>query len=493
VKIPSISKSKYMAGLQCPKLLWTYYNAKDLIPAVDAGTQARFDEGHKVGDLAKQLYPGGVEVAWQDDLAATVSQSRTLLGQGKPMFEASFLGAGVYARADILEPVGRGKWDLIEVKSSTAVKDVHIPDLAVQRYCYESAGVPIRNCHLMHINNEYVFKGSVNPRKLFTAEDVTAQVKAMAPEVPDRLREMRKTIARRSCPEVDIGPHCSDPYTCPLADRCWRQVNARKYNIFTLYRLGAEKKWALYQQGILDNARIGDVVDLSDTQQIQIEVERTGRPHVDKPAVRAFLARLKYPLQFMDFETFSTAIPLVQGTKPYQQIPFQFSLHTVAMPGATPRHYGWIWDGQGDPFTTMLAELRRCLGARGSVVVYNASFESGRLREAAKACPANTAWVDSVLARIEDLLVPFRSFHVYHRSQHGSASIKSVLPALTGKDYSNLAISNGGMASQAYLSAMYAGVSDPEKQQALKDLEAYCGQDTFGMVDILRKLGQVAS
>jgi len=487
---PAISKSKYLAGLQCPKLLWTHYNAKELIPPVDAATQAVFDQGHRVGDLAKQRYPGGIEVEWTKDIAETVRQSKSLIKAAKPLFEASFMGGGVYARADILEPVGRGRWDLIEVKSTGKVKDVHVPDLAVQRYCYEAAGVPIRRCHLMHIDTEYVLKGKVDPKRLFVCEDVTDKVAEMLPEVTGRVREMQKVIGQKACPKVDIGPHCSDPYPCPLAGRCWAKVNARRCNVFSLYNLRGQKKWALYEQGIVDNAKIGDAIQLSAAQWTQITAERAGKMHVDKAAVRTFLARLRHPVQYLDFETFSTAIPLIQGTSPYQQIPFQFSLHTVASPGATPRHAGWIWNGQGNPFAGMLDELRRCLPDGGTVVAYNMSFETGRMKDAAAACPKHRAWVASVIKRMVDLLGPFRSFHVYHPDQHGSASIKAVLPALTGKDYSKLAISDGGMASQAYLTAMYAGVPEEQKRQTFKNLEAYCGQDTLGMWDITQALGR---
>ena len=214
--------------------------------------------------------------------------------------------------------------------------------------------------------------------------------------------------------------------------------------------------------------------------------------HVDKSAVRAFLAQMQHPLQYLDFETFQTAVPMIQGTRPYQQIPFQFSLHTVTEPGATPRHYGWIWEGQGNPFDAMLDELGGHLDERGSVVAYNASFETGRLHDAANVCPAKRAWVDSVVGRMVDLLVPFRAFHVCHPAQHGSASIKAVLPALVGKDYSSLAISEGGMANQAYLTAMYAGVPEEQKRQTFRDLEVYCGQDTLSMVDIVSRLCEVA-
>ena len=490
MRIPSISKSKYLSGLQCPKLLWAHYRAKDWFPPVDAATQAVFDQGHKVGELAKRLYPGGVEIEWDPDLRGTVSKTQTLLKQRVPIFEASLLGGGVYARADILKPVAGRQWDVIEVKSSTEVKDVHIHDLAVQRYCYEAAGLSIRRCHLMHINTEYVLKGEPDPRKLFTCEDVTEQVAAMLPEVPSRVQAMQKTIGLDSCPTVAIGPHCSDPYDCPLTGRCWKAVNDRPHSIFTLYRLGAKKRWALYQQGTLDSSQIV-ATTLTGAQTVQVEAERSGKLQVDRPAVRQFLTRLQYPLLFLDFETFQTAIPLVQGTRPYQQIPFQFSLHIVASPRSKPLHFGWIWDGRGSPFGTLLDQLKQGLPEQGTIVAYNASFEIGRLREAAEASPVHKKWVDSITARTVDLLEPFRGFQVYHPAQHGSASIKSVLPALTGQDYSGMAISDGGMASQAYLKAFYGDISSTEKEQTVKDLEAYCGLDTMAMWDLVQTLGRL--
>jgi hypothetical protein len=333
-----------------------------------------------------------------------------------------------------------------------------------------------------------VLKGEPDPQELFACEDVTEQVAAMLPEVPSRVRAMRKVINQDACPEVAIGPHCSDPYDCPLAGRCWSHVNARESSIFTLYRLATKKKWELYGRGILDNAQIGEAAALTGIQALQIEAERSGKLHVDKPAVRRFLERLQYPLQFLDFETFQTAVPMVQGTRPYQQIPFQFSLHSLVSPTAKPRHLGWIWDGGGSPFDTLLDQLRQCLPDQGTVVAYNAGFELGRLREAAEASPGHQSWVDSVAARTVDLLEPFRGFHVYHPAQHGSASIKSVLPALTGRDYSGLAISDGGMASQAYLAACYGGASAEEKARTLNALDEYCELDTLAMWDIVRAM-----
>lgn len=473
-----------MNGLQCPKLLWAQYNAKDWFPTVDAATEAVFEQGHKVGDLAKQLFQGGVEVAWTGYFTDTITQTRDLLSQRKPIFEASFSAGGVYARADILKPVQKGQWDIIEVKSTTGVKDVHLDDLSVQRHCYEAAGLSIRRCYLMHIDRTYVLKGNIDPKGLFAMEDVTANVAEKMGEVAGRVAGMLKVIAQPDCPAMDIGPHCSDPYDCPLSCRCWKKVNSIDHSIFTLYRLGG-KAWNLYKQGVSANTAIGETVALSDQQQIQIKAETSGKIQIKKPEVRRFLKGLNYPLTFLDFETFSTPIPLVQGTRPYQQIPFQFSVHVVNAPASTPSHVSWIWDGDGDPFAAMLNALRASLSGEGMIVSYNASFECSRLKEAVARCPGYKGWLDDVLGRVVDLLVPFRAFDIYHPDQNGSASIKSVLPVLTGKGYSDLAIGDGGTASVAYLAAMYGGVSAKEKQKTLQDLEEYCGLDTLGMWDII--------
>ncbi len=487
MKNPSISKSKYLNGLQCPKLLWAQYNAKDWFPSVDAATQALFDTGHVVGDLAKKLYPKGVEVPWTESVAETLAATKPLVALRKPIFEASIMAGGAYARADILNPVGRSQWDIIEVKSSTEVKDVYVPDLALQQYCYEQGGLPIRRCYLMHINNQYVLDGDVDPSELFEKEDITDRVKELLPSVGKKLKGMAGIISQKNCPEQDIGPHCSDPYACPLMDRCWKHVSRYDDNIFTLRRLGG-KAWSLYQAGVLRNKNIGPLITLSSAQQIQIEAEKSGRPYLDREALSQFLQTLKYPLQFFDFETFQTAIPMVQGTRPFQQIPFQFSLHIADDPKASLRHVSWIWDGRGDPFETMLAELERAFLSEGSIVTYNATFEKGRLREAAQRFPKWQKKVNCWIARIVDLMSPFQSSALYHPEQHGSNSLKAVMPALTHTSYDGMAIANGGAASQAFIGIMFGAATPKQKQQTITDLEIYCGQDTSGMWDIVKAL-----
>lgn len=485
-----ISKSKYCVGLQCPKLLWFHYNAKKQIPGADQATQVMFDQGHEVGDLAKKLYPDGIEIGWNDDFNAAVRKTQALLIERRPLFEATFLANRAFARADILNPAGRDQWDIIEVKMTSEVKDIHCHDVAFQRYCYEHAGIHIHRCSLMHINNAYVRQGEIDPQKLFVAEDITDNVAEHEAQVEKKLATMLQCIAAPTCPEVDIGPHCDDPYTCPLKALCWKPVWAHDNNIFTLYRLGA-KAWQLYQRGVLRTTQIPEAFPLSDTQKIQVEAERSGRPHIDRGAIKAFLKSLRYPLYFLDFETFQTAIPRFSESKPCQQVPFQFSLHVMDSASAQPQHHTWLWDGEGDPRSIVLERLREVIGDTGSVVAYNASFESRVLREAAQVFKAHRSWVKTICERIVDLLPPFRSFGVYYPTQHGTASIKSVLPALTGKSYEGLEIADGSAASAEFMRVMFQACEPEERSRVRSALDKYCALDTMGMIDVVRKLQEL--
>jgi hypothetical protein len=268
-------------------------------------------------------------------------------------------------------------------------------------------------------------------------------------------------------------------------------VNKVENNVFSLTHFGA-MAWDLYQEGVVRNDKIPPDFPLSETQRIQVEAERTGKPYVDHKAVKEFLQSLEYPLHFLDFETFQTAIPLVDGTRPYQQVPFQFSLHVARSLDAEPSHHSWLWEGAGDPRKVLLDKLLPLLGERGSIVVYSASFEMTRLRECVEAYPQFSARLDRVFARIVDLYAPFRSFAIYYPAQHGSASLKKVLPTLTDKSYEKLAIQDGGQASEEFKRVTFGAVSEEERQKIRQNLEAYCWLDTMGMVDIVKTLAHLA-
>lgn len=488
---PILSKSSYMAGLQCPKLLWHKVNEPEIFAEPDAAKQAILEQGKEVGELAKRLFPMGLEVgAGVIEKQKVDELSRAVLAERRPLFEAGFISGRAYARADVLVPVGRKQWDLIEVKSSTKVKDEHLPDVALQRHVYERAGLDIRRCSVMHLDREYVRRGDIAPRKLFARAEVTEEVEQASGDVSGNLREMARVIDQPRPPKVKIGPHCSAPRDCPLQDLCWKAMP--KHNVFTLTRVGNQAfEW--YHGGVrrlqdLPRDEIGN-----GNQGIQMAAIRSGQPHVDPDAVRDFIAQLANPLYFLDFETINPAIPLWDATRPYQQVPFQFSLHIVDVPGGKPVHHAYLADGTADPRPEILSRLKNLLGKHGSIVSYNSSFESRALRESTEAHPAFAAWWKRIEPRIVDLLVPFRNFHYYHPDQLGSASLKSVLPALTGKSYADMEIADGASASQEYMRVTFGNVPEHERRRVRAALEEYCALDTEGMVEIVRKLGDLAA
>jgi hypothetical protein len=477
---PLISKSKFLWGLQCPKLLWHAYNAKHLIPETDAATQAVFDQGHEVGALAKRMFPDGVEVgAGILDPKEAIRLTGEALKLRKPLFEAAFSANGGYCRTDILRPAPKGAWDLIEVKSTGSLKDVHLEDLAFQTWVLKTAGLTIRACYLMHINTDFVRQGEIDPHKFFTLEEVTDQVVALGRQVQGKLDDMFKVMRLPQSPDIRIGPHCNDPYTCAMHDLCWSFLP--QHSVFDLYR-GGKKGFKLLDQGVTLLKDIPADFKLTANQEIQQQAVTSGKPHVHKKAIAKFLAELVYPVSYLDFETFGTAIPLFDGVRPYQQVPFQFSLHTVQSPGAKPKHTMFLAEGRADPRLAFMRSLQDSIPHTGSIVAFNAPFELSRIKECCAALPEFSSWLNGIEDRVVDLLAPFRSFSYYHPAQQSSASMKAVLPALTGRSYEGLAIQEGGAASREFLRVTFGEVTETERRRVRQELEEYCGQDTEGMI-----------
>ncbi len=480
-----LSKTKYLNGLQCKKLLWYIYNESESIPEPDESTQAIFSQGHLVGDYSKKLFPEGIEVDHSKSFEEGLKSTRELILKRVPIFEAALAYKNCYARADILEPTGWGKWNLIEVKSSTDLKDVNYADIGFQYYVYSGAGIKIDKCYLMCIDNTYVRKGDIDPYKLFKKIDVTKEIKtSYSKAIENDVVEMVKAITAETCPEIGIGTHCNDPYECPIIDICWSFLPER--NVFLLYR-NKNLPLALIKDDILDLVKIPDKIKLNEKNQIQVDCEKSKKPYVDLEMVKGFLDTIQYPAYYMDFETCSSGIPMFDDSKPYQQIPFQFSVHVVKEKGARPEHFSFLADGTNDPRPEFMAKLNEVMGAKGSVIAYNAGFEIGILKRCTDVLPEYKKWVASIEERIVDLLQPFRDFAYYHPKQDGSCSLKKVLPVLTGKSYDDMEIGDGGTASSEYLRVTFSEDNE-DRAKVRKLLEEYCGLDTMGMVDIVEKL-----
>jgi hypothetical protein len=478
-----LTKSKFMAGLQCPRYLWIYVNDPGHIPQPDLVTQHTFDQGHDVGEVAKKLFPGGADMSGLG-FREMLSETSARLADRKPIFEAAFQCGQLYARVDILNPSDDSGWDIIEVKSSTEIKDENIADVAFQRHVLRGCGVNVNRCHVIHINRDYVKQGEIDPAGLLMTEEITERVLEISAGMADMVEDMLQTIAG-NCPDSVIGRLCDSPYTCPLKAECWAVMP--EHPVSDLYRIGS-KMDDLLKRGITAIKEIPADFKLNEKQLLQKSCIECGQPHIDAKEIGRFLSGLKYPHYYLDFETFATAIPMFDGTKPYQNIPFQFSLHTIHVEGTEPEHNHFLYQGSPDPRSEFVAALKSSLGDGGTVIVYNQSFEESVLQKLAEAFPEYSAWVDDVVSRMADLIIPFRNFHYYHPAQCGSASLKHVLPSLTGISYTGLNIAEGQTASLKFMAAVFGSASETDRAKVFGDLLEYCGQDTYGMVRIVEKL-----
>lgn len=481
-----LSKSLFIRGLQCHKSLYLHKYHPELKDEVSEEQEAFFASGQEVGLLARDLFPGGVEVPYED-LSHSDQLARTSKEIQKGMdtiYEAAFSHEGVFVKVDILHK-GPGGWEIYEVKSTSSVKEVHFDDTAIQYFVLTGAGLPVSTVHLTHINTQYVRNGDIEPQKLFVSEDITPAVIEKQPFIRTELAKMRALLSG-SEPNTDISPHCSKPYECDFAGHCWSHIPSP--SVFDFGGIGKPDPFDLCRHGIM---RMEDVPPklLGWRQKMQLEGVLHHKNHIHVDAVKAFLVSIWYPLCFMDFETiYQVPIPMFDGTRPYQQVPFQYSLHFIDKSGSAPCHHEFVADGKTNPQREFLDSLLSVLPQNGCVLVWNQTMEAGRLRELAAAFPEKRREVESIIGNIKDLMGPFRDRSVYHWQFNGSYSLKAVLPALVPDlSYDNLEISDGGTASSEWV-RMIQSSDNEEKTRIRSRLLQYCELDTWGMVRILEKL-----
>ena len=484
-----LTKSNYLSGLQCPQLLWVVKNDKERIPEPDVVTQAKFDIGHMLGVLATKVFNGGIDLSGLE-FKENIDKTKESLKLRKPIFEAGIMVDSLFSRGDILLPVGRNEWDIIEVKSGTSVKDMNIHDVSFQKYVYEKAGLKIRKCILMHINNQYVKDGEIEPKELFVQTDITDKVSKFYPEIKDNIKKMFEVIKGKE-PEFCVD----DLLTIEYDNICQEEFmnNLPEDNIFQMYRILKKKCVELYKDDYIKMIDIPENVKLNDKQNIQKRLAFDGGEHIDKPAIKNFLNNLKYPIYYLDFETINPVIPKFDGMKSYQRIPFQFSLHIQEKTGSKPKHISFLAEGISDPRPKFLQALKDNLAKKGSILVYYQSFEKGVLNECSTSLPEFKEWYEeNILPRIKDLWDVFKDFSYYNPKQKGSTSIKYVLPLFSNLSYGDLEIKNGSSASLEYERVTYdPEVMDKERDKVRKALERYCELDTMAEVRIVEGLMEI--
>ena len=486
-KIPTLSKTKYLSGLQCHKRLWLQLFQPELAEEPDAATQMRFDEGTRVGEVARGLFPGGLLIDWEGfQHGQAVDQTRQALSDESvpAIYEAALIHDDIRIRADILHRVGNGVFDLVEVKSATSVKEVYKPDLSIQLYVAQGCGLKIRRCRLMHIDNRYVYPGGgYDLGKLFRLKDITDVVQAMQPEIPGRLAEIRKALSRKTPPKIEVGPHCSSPYACEFWEHC--KPEESDYPLSGLYR-GQAVRPKLEAEGIDDVRDIPeDFPGLSPLNNRIVTAVKSGRLY-QHPALAGVLQGLKFPLHFIDFETLNPGLPRYAGTRPYQQIAFQWSHHKLKADG-TLTHAEFLHEGADDPRPEFARALIKSVGKKGPILIYS-TFETTQLKNIAAAYPSLAPGLEQVMHRFVDLL-PIVRKHVYHPDFHGSFSIKSLAPALSpAASYEGMRITDGSSATAAYLHMTDPANTARERNEMKSSLLEYCKQDTVAMVEIYRRL-----
>jgi hypothetical protein len=482
-----LSKSKLLAYRQCTKRLWLEVHRPELRED-SAGTMASFDVGHRVGDIARRLYDpkgrGAIIDVQQEGYAAAIARSTTLLEFAQPIFEAGFAAGGALAFADVMLPVrkaGQRAWRMVEVKSSTSVKDYHRDDTAIQAFVARTAGVPLTSIALAHIDSTWVYPGSDDYEGLLKENDLTEEAFDREAEVKGWIGDAQAIVRRRKEPAIGTGRHCSKPYDCGFLRYCQSQGEQAEFPVAWLP--GAQSK-AL--KALLDEGGAGDMREVPDglLNETQLRVKThtlSGTAFFDGDGAAADLARYKLPACFLDFETIQFAIPIWKGTRPYQQIPLQFSLHRLSRTGKLEERAFLDLSGDDPSLEFARSLIAGCDGA-GPIFVYNAGFETGRIKELAERFPKLRQALLAINERIVDLL-PVARRRYYHPSQQGSWSIKAVLPAIADLRYDDLdGVQDGGMAMNAYLEAVAPTTTSERKTQIEDELRRYCRLDTIAMV-----------
>ena len=442
---PSLSKSRFQHGLQCLKRLYLESYRRDLADTVSAGQQAIFDSGTAVGELARQRFPRGILVDESHlDHQRAVETTRALVDDSSvsSIYEAGFTFEGIRTRIDVLERNDDGTFDLIEVKSTASVKPEHYTDVAIQLYVVERSGIPVNRASLMHLNRDYVYQGGEHSlQELFALEEVTTAARSFVDNAAvNKLNEMWSVLEMEDEPDIDVGPHCNRPHRCSFFEHCHRDL----------------------------------VVDY-------------GRPYVNDGLASA-LSEIQFPAAFLDFEALNPGIPVFAGTRPYQPIPFQWSLHILDSEGGV-EHRSFLNEDASDPRESLAQALLEAMPSMGSIVTYS-NYERRVVNELALHIPRYSERLRALCDRMVDLLAIVRG-NIRHPAFRGSNSLKSVLPVLVpDSGYADLEIAEGMSAGASY--ARMVGDETPAGERAAiqEALFAYCARDTEAMVRIYEALNR---
>lgn len=482
-----LTKSDFIRYVQCPKYLWLQKHRKDLIPEeIDENLQKIFDEGYHVESYAYSLFPGGIS-AQVGGLAESISKTEDLMAKKTPIiFQPTVSGKDLFCRSDIIKfNKDKNNWDIYEVKSATEVKDINIYDLSFQKICFESVGYKIGKTHLVFINNQYVRQGEIEAEKLLQIEDITEQVQYLESKTKLKIRIALGFIKRSDEPKTRILKQCSDPYDCTFLDYCWKDIPDNSiYDIAG--GLTDAKLNMLLDEGILEIKDIPEGIITTKAGLRHLNAIKHEAVHVELENIKGELKQLQYPLYFLDYETYAPGVPLFDGYRPYQRMVFQYSLHIQEKLGGELKNYAYLAKDWEDPSLGLANDLKKRIGKKGSLISWNMGFEKGCNSEMGERYPEFMSFFKDINSRMFDLMQVFKKGYYVHKDFHGSASLKEVLPVLVPElSYAELAIHEGGTASNKWRDMIDLETSKKEKEEIYNNLLKYCELDTLAMVRIL--------
>lgn len=490
----NLSKSLYTKGIQCPKALWLKKYKSKLLTPPDESAIAIFETGNIVGDLACQLFPNGKEVPYSNKYDEMIDTTQQYLTDNIiNIYEATFNYQGILVMIDILIVEDDGVC-IYEVKSSTSVKDIYLHDTSIQYYVLKNLGFTIKSTNIIHINNDYIRGDELELDKLFSIVDVSDKVVSLQNNIPLKLQEFEKYLEDKvNEPDIDIGTHCKKPYICDAKDYCWKvQRQIPDYSIFNIFNIGSKKQVELYEKGIINIEDIPTNFDLTTNQKQIIENHKSKTIYIDKKAIKEFISTLSYPIYHLDFETFQQPIPQFKDISPFEQIPFQYSLHIEHKDGKLEHREFLAQDGI-DPRYNLAKRLWEDIPIGATVLSYNMSFEKGIIKRLASSFKQLSSHLLNINKNMQDLMIPFQKKYYVTPNMKGSYSIKYILPALVPnmiEAYKSLDnIQNGSQAMNAF--ANMSKLDDVEKIKIRNSLLEYCKLDTLAMVEILRKLKKI--
>lgn len=488
-----LSKSDYLLFLRHPAWLWLKKHDKSKLPPIDDALQAIFDDGKLFETYADKLFPDAVRIgfSFQDNnyMSMPKRTMQAIESETKTILQGRFEAGNITCIFDVLQKTGENEYDLFEIKSSTEVKEDHILDLAFQTIVLENAGLKIRKMFVIHVNNNYVRLGEIDVKQLTIQSDITHDVLSKIDETRNSIQQALSIMQSKTPPDFSpryVGLGALDEWMA-IYEILNPQIHP--HNIYKLTRLNPKLIGQLEDLGVNLIADIPGSIHLHPKQQIQVQATKEDKRTVNKEKIKEFISQIRYPLYFFDYETFSTVIPPFDGIRPYQQVPFQYSLHVIDSPNGMITHKEFLHTTNSHPGIHLLEQLKKDIGDKGTVFVWYQSFEKGRNTELGEMFPEYAQFMSELNERIVDLIIPFSNNWFVDKDFFGSASIKKVFPVLVSEwSYEKLNIQEGVTASRIWTETILEGKNTEEKEKMMKDLRDYCCLDTMAMVQLFKFL-----